>query len=168
MAAAFRPILARLRSAGRSPGGRLLLGASLAAAVSGAAAAAELTMPVPTAIVYPGQSIVERGLGTGDFIVKDDKVELFVLDQKMLQGMVAKRTLLPGNAIRVTDIALPDLVKAGAQVSMVYRGSGLVITALGTALRSGAEGDEVTARNVDSGVVVSGIVEPDGTIRIVE
>ena len=131
-----------------------------------AAASAELQMPVPVALVYPGQSIVERGLSVGDFVVKDDKVALFVLDETMLEGMVAKRTLLPGNAIRLTDIALPDLVKAGAQVTLVYREEGLVITGLGTALRSGSEGQEVTVRNLDSGTIVSGVVDRDGTIRI--
>ncbi|TFF22132.1 flagellar basal body P-ring formation protein FlgA [Jiella endophytica] len=128
--------------------------------------AADLQMPVPVAIVYPGQSIIDRGLSTGEFIVKDDKVGLFVLDEKMLQGMVAKRTLLPGNAIRLTDIAMPDLVKAGSQVTLVYREAGLVITSLGTALRSGAEGDLVKVRNIDSGIVVSGVIDSDGTIRI--
>ena len=131
-------------------------------------AAAELTLPVPSTVIYPGQDIIARGLSTGDFIVKDDKVGLFVLEEKMLEGMVAKRTLLPGNAIRMTDISLPDLVTAGAQVTLVYRETGRFITGLGTALRSGAEGDAVTARNLDSGVVVSGVVESDGTVRIEE
>ncbi|MCE7026702.1 flagellar basal body P-ring formation chaperone FlgA [Jiella avicenniae] len=145
-----------------------IAGLGLAIFFAGPSAAAELTLPVPSAIVYPGQPIVERGLSTGDFIVKDDKVGLFVLEEKMLEGMVAKRTLLPGNAIRVTDISLPDLVTAGSQVTLVYREQGLFITGLGTALRSGAQGDAVTARNIDSGIVVSGVVEADGTIRIVE
>ena len=150
---------------------RLCALAAFALAAVGAkglpAIAAELQMPVPVAMVYPGQNIVERGLSLGDFIVKDDKVDLFVLDESMLAGMVAKRTLLPGNAIRLTDIALPDLVKAGSQVTLVYRESGLVITGLGTALASGAAGDLVKVRNLDSGIVVAGVVEQDGTIRIV-
>ncbi|NDW07061.1 flagellar basal body P-ring formation chaperone FlgA [Jiella pacifica] len=145
-----------------------IAGLGLATSLAGPLAAAELTLPVPSAIIYPGQGIVERGLSTGDFIVKDDKVGLFVLEERMLEGMVAKRTLLPGNAIRVTDISLPDLVTAGSQVTLVYRETGLFITGLGTALRSGAMGDAVTARNLDSGIVVSGVVEADGTIRIEE
>lgn len=150
---------------GRSCG---IAGLGLAICLAGPAAAAELTLPVPAAVIYPGQDILGRGLSTGDFIVKDDKVELFVLEERMLEGMVAKRTLLPGNAIRMTDISLPDLVTAGSQVTLVYRETGLFITGLGTALRSGAMGDAVTARNLDSGVVVSGVVEADGTVRIEE
>ncbi|WP_231081495.1 flagellar basal body P-ring formation chaperone FlgA [Jiella flava] len=130
------------------------------------AAAAELELPVPSTVIYPGESIIDHGLSTAPFIVKDDKVDLFVLDPKTLEGMVAKRTLLPGNAIRLSDIALPNLVKAGSQVKMIYQTAGLVITGLGTALRSGAVGDQVKVRNLDSGLVVSGVVEADGTIRI--
>ncbi|MBP0615740.1 flagellar basal body P-ring formation chaperone FlgA [Jiella mangrovi] len=140
------------------------LGAALLAALP--AGAAEMEMPVPVTIVYPGQSIAERGLTTSAFIVKDDKIELFALNETMLEGMVAKRTLLPGNAIRLTDIALPDLVKAGAQVTLIYREESLVITGIGTALGSGATGDVVKVRNIDSGIVVSGVVASDGTIRI--
>lgn len=131
-----------------------------------AAKAAELDMPVPVTVVYPGQNILERGISTSAFIVKDDKIDLFALDEAMLAGLVAKRTLLPGKAIRMTDVKLPDLVKAGAQVTLVYREAGLVITGLGTALLAGAEGDLVKVRNRDSGIIVSGVVDSDGTIRI--
>ncbi|MCQ0988145.1 flagellar basal body P-ring formation chaperone FlgA [Jiella marina] len=131
-----------------------------------AAKAAELDMPVPVTVVYPGQNILERGVSTSAFIVKDDKVDLFALDESMLVGLVAKRTLLPGKAIRMSDVKLPDLVKAGAQVTLVYREAGLIITGLGTAMLAGAEGDLVKVRNRDSGIIVSGVVDADGTVRI--
>ncbi|MCB8837926.1 flagellar basal body P-ring formation chaperone FlgA [Aurantimonas sp. VKM B-3413] len=140
--------------------------AVLVAALAGPASSAEMDMPVPVTVVYPGQSVLEHGLESKAFIVKDDKIELFVTSQSMLEGYVAKRTLLPGEAIRLTDLKMPDVVKAGTPVTMRYAADGLVITSIGTALRSAQEGETVRVRNNDSGVIVSGIVEHDGTVRI--
>ena len=144
-----------------------LLGAAVAAfGVSGAACAAELSLPVPTAVIYPGQPIVERGLDHRNFVVKDDKIGLFVVTEDALQGQVARRTLLPGQAIRLSDLKAPDLVRAGTSVTMIYAQDGLVITGTGTALRSAGEGERIRVRNSDSGIVVSGMVAADGSIRI--
>ncbi len=143
----------------------------LAVAVAGLALpveafGAELSMPVPSVVIYPGQPIVEKTLDHRDFIVKDEKVALFVVSEEALEGQVARRTLLPGQAIRLSDLKAPDLVKAGASVRMIYSADGLVITGIGTALRSAGAGESIRVRNDDSGTIVSGIVSGDGTIRI--
>ncbi|MCP3055952.1 flagellar basal body P-ring formation chaperone FlgA [Aurantimonas marianensis] len=128
--------------------------------------AAELDLPVPAAVVYPGQSVADRGVAYKAFIVKDEKLPLYVIEDEILVGQVARRTLLPGKPILLSDLKTPDLVRAGASVTMVFREGGLIITGLGTALRSAAEGEIVRVRNADSGIVVSGIVEADGSVRI--
>lgn len=148
----------------RAPALVTLAAASLA--ITGAACAAELSLPVPAAVIYPGQPIVERGLDHRNFVVKDDKIGLFVITEDMLRGQVARRTLLPGQAIRLSDLKAPDLVRAGTAVTMIYAQDGLVITGTGTALRSAGEGETIRVRNADSGIVVSGIVAPDGSVRI--
>ena len=140
--------------------------ALLAVSLAGPALSAEMNMPVPVAVIYPGQSVLDHGLESKAFIVKDDKIELFVTDEAMLAGYVAKRTLLPGEAIRLTDLKRPDLVRAGTSVTLRYAEEGLVITSLGTALRSASAGETVRVRNADSGVIVSGVVESDGTVRV--
>ena len=147
---------------------RAILAAVAAAivAISGTARGAELSLPVPTAVIYPGQPIIERGLDHRNFIVKDEKIGLFVASEDALQGQVARRTLLPGQAIRLTDLKAPDLVRAGKTVTMIYAQDGLVITGTGTALRSAGEGETIRVRNDDSGIVVSGMVAADGSVRI--
>ncbi|MEF2550876.1 flagellar basal body P-ring formation chaperone FlgA [Aurantimonas sp. A2-1-M11] len=130
------------------------------------ALSAELELPVPTTVVYPGQSVTERGLNHKAFFVKDDKISLYAVDDSVLEGRVARRTLLPGKAILLSDLKEPDLVRAGTAVTLVYSDAGLVITGLGTALRSAGEGEVIRVRNVDSGTIVSGVVSPDGSIRI--
>ena len=143
-----------------------MAGAAAVVAVSSTAFGAELSLPVPTAVIYPGQPILERGLDHRNFIVNDEKIGLFVVTEDALQGQVARRTLLPGQAIRLADLKTPDLVRAGKAVTMIYAQDGLIITGTGTALRSAGEGETIRVRNDDSGIVVSGIVASDGSIRI--
>ena len=130
------------------------------------ALSAQLDMPVPTAVVYPGQSVFERGVEQKAYIVKDEKLGLYVADESMLEGRVARRTLLPGRPILLSDLKLADLVSAGTTVTLVFEADGLMITGLGIALQSAPEGQVVRVRNADSGVVISGVVARDGTIRI--
>jgi flagella basal body P-ring formation protein FlgA len=49
---------------------------------------------------------------------------------------------------------------------VVFAQGGLVISTLAQPLQSGSVGEQVRARNIDSGLVVVGTVQPDGTIRI--
>lgn len=149
--------------------GRLLstaLGLGLGFSVVAAPLAAELDLPVPGAVVYPGDDIVASGISTRTFIVKDEKVGLFVTSAEDLHGHVARRTLLPGKAIRRVDLTTPDAIKAGTNVTLVYEEDGLVITGLGLALESGQEGQTIRVRNSDSGITISGRIAPNGTIAV--
>ena len=49
---------------------------------------------------------------------------------------------------------------------MVYIDGGLQIVTTGAAMQDGAVGDYIKLRNVDSGVVVSGQVQADGTVLV--
>jgi flagella basal body P-ring formation protein FlgA len=48
----------------------------------------------------------------------------------------------------------------------VFNGNGLTITAAGTPLENAAIGDFIRVRNIESGVIMSGTVMADGTIRV--
>ena len=58
------------------------------------------------------------------------------------------------------------LVANGAEVKLIYSEGGLVIMTTGAALQDGSIGDVVRVRNSDSGVTVSGAVQPDGSVRV--
>ncbi len=51
-------------------------------------------------------------------------------------------------------------------MNLVYSEGGLVIVTSGAALQDGSIGDVVRVRNSDSGVTVSGAVQPDGSVRV--
>lgn len=147
-------------------GRALVAAAALFSIASGAAPAAELDVPVPSAVVYPGKDVLASGVTERGFRIKDEKLDLYVTDRQALAGLVARRTLIPGRPILKSHLKQPDIVKAGTEVILVYLEDGLMITGLGTALRSAGVGETVNVRNVDSGVTVAGTVADDGTVRV--
>ena len=54
----------------------------------------------------------------------------------------------------------------GAEVKLVYIEGGLLIVSSGSAMQDGSIGDVVRVRNSDSGVTVTGAVQPDGSIKV--
>ena len=83
-----------------------------------------------------------------------------------LVGKVARRTLLPGRAIATLAIGTPKTVANGAQVKLVYRDGGLTIVTSALALEAGGVGDTIRVRNSDSGLTISGTIQPDGSVGV--
>ncbi len=131
---------------------------------AGAAAAAE-RRPVPAVTIYPGDVIRDQMITDADF-PDAAASSAFASNRSMLVGKVARRTLLPGQSIPTNAIGEPKLVTVGAMVRLVYEEDGLRISTYASALQGGAAGDLISVRNMESGVTVSGIIGPDGSIHV--
>ncbi|MFD2236364.1 flagellar basal body P-ring formation chaperone FlgA [Aureimonas populi] len=129
--------------------------------------AADIDLPVPAAVVYPGQNVLDRGIISARFRVPGASLASYVVERGMLRDKVAARTLLPNKPIMLSDLKSPDVVRAGVPVTIVYREPGLSIAGVGVPLASAGEGQMVRVRNADSGVTISGIVAADGSIEVV-
>jgi flagella basal body P-ring formation protein FlgA len=81
-------------------------------------------------------------------------------------GMQARRQLRAGQALRVTDLAKPDLVTRDQNVTLIYESAGLYLTIRGKALEGGTEGDAVNVLNLQSKRTVSGIVVGRGQVSV--
>jgi flagella basal body P-ring formation protein FlgA len=81
-------------------------------------------------------------------------------------GMQARRQLRAGQALRVNDLAKPDLVTRDQNVTLIYESSGLYLTIRGKALEGGTEGDVVNVLNLQSKRTVSGIVVGRGQVSV--
>jgi len=138
---------------------------ALIALAGGGARAQGDTIPAPRAVIYPGDIIRAEALqeipaaqaGGGSF---------YALNRDEVIGKMSRRTLLPGLPIPLGGLDNPRLVINGAEVRMMYVDGGLTIAATGSALMDGGIGDTVRIRNVDSGVVVTGRVQRDGTVLV--
>ncbi len=141
---------------------------ALAALSAGCGAGAQErvdVMPAAKVVIYPGD------------VIRDDMLEdipaaapgiggPFAFSRSDVVGKMSHRTLLPGRPIPLQGIDNPRLITNGSQVRMVYVDGDLQIVTTGAALQDGAIGDVIKLRNVDSGVVVFGQVQADGTVLV--
>jgi flagellar basal body P-ring formation protein FlgA len=143
-----------------------LLGGLAWVASAHLAAAQELEVPVPRAVIYPGDVIGEDMLVPRAFIASTVARHSIFESREGLVGKVAKRTLLPLQPIPISYIRDPYLVTQGKTATVVFQYGGLTITANALALQNGGLGDVVTLRNLDSGTVIRGTVVADGSVRM--
>jgi flagellar basal body P-ring formation protein FlgA len=139
--------------------------AAFAAACAIPAEAQEALAPTPKAVIYPGDVIRDEMLADVPDAARDGSGP-FVDSRAIIVGKVARLTLLPGHAIPFSGVANRKLVANGAEVKLVFSEGDLLIMTTGAALQDGSVGDIVRVRNSDSGVTVSGAVQPDGSVRV--
>jgi flagella basal body P-ring formation protein FlgA len=146
---------------------KIARGAALACAaalLSGPVFAASREIPVPKLVIYPGEVIAEAALETRP-VNAPARLPVAVTTSDVT-GKVARRTLLPGQAIPLSALRVPEVVSQGKTYRIQFNQDGLIISGVAVALTSGAAGDAVSLRNPDSGTVVRGIVAADGTVRV--
>jgi flagellar basal body P-ring formation protein FlgA len=135
-------------------------------AMAAPASAASRGLPVPAQVIYPGDKISAGMLVDSDEPPQGAPPPNMLLDRADIVGKVARRTLLPGRAIPAIAVEEPRAVSTGGQVQLIYQQDGVSIVTTAQALQNGYVGQIVQVRNLDSGLVVSGAVQPDGSIRV--
>ncbi len=136
-----------------------------AAAMAQQDLAQQALAPTPKVVIYPGDVIRDDMLADNSLAVREGPGP-YVESRALIVGKLARLTLLPGHAIPFSGVSNRKLVSNGAEVKLVYSEGGLLIMTTGAALQDGSIGDIVKVRNSDSGVTVSGAVQPDGTVRV--
>ena len=81
-------------------------------------------------------------------------------------GMQLRHPMRAGQALRVADLAKPDLVQKDQGVTLVFQTAGLYLTTRGKAIDSGTEGDVVSVLNLQSKRTVTGVVTGRGQVTI--
>ena len=145
---------------------RLTLAIAAFLASAGQAAAQNAGPPTPKSVIYPGDVIRDDMLVDNPEGGVRDGGGPFIESRALVVGKVARATLLPGHAIPYAGVSNRKLVANGAAVKLIYAEGGLVIVTTGAAMQDGSIGDIVRVRNSDSGVVVSGAVQPDGSVEV--
>jgi flagella basal body P-ring formation protein FlgA len=146
----------------------IILGAAALAASALAAfpALAQESVVVPTRVVYPGEMVTTADLHYVAFNRDRSRLPPIAIEREDVEGKVAKRTLLPGRLIAISSLRDPYAVEAGKPVRVMFVQGALTISAVGVPLQPGTVGDLIRVRNIDSGVVFSGTVMADGSVRV--
>ncbi|WP_408642391.1 flagellar basal body P-ring formation chaperone FlgA [Sinorhizobium chiapasense] len=140
---------------------------ALAALLSPATVFAERpTAVIPKQTIYPGETLDESLVEVVD-VTNPNLTDGYVRSIEEIEGKVTKRTLLPGRVILASALRDQYAVERGSTVRLIFNNGALTITAAGSPLQDAAVGDLIRARNVDTGVIVSGTVMADGTIHVV-
>jgi flagella basal body P-ring formation protein FlgA len=140
----------------------------LAAAVASGAAAEPViaSLPVPRATIYPGDAIAAEILATREFRQLAGGARAYHTSADDLAGKLARRTLLAGQPVPIDAVRKPELVTQGRTYPMLYRSGGLTIAGTGVPLQSASAGDMINVRNPETGIIVKGRVQADGTIAV--
>jgi flagella basal body P-ring formation protein FlgA len=123
------------------------------------------TAVVPTAIIYPGE-VISQGRVEEVEVTNPNLAGGYAKKVGEVTGMVSKRTLLPGRTITLSSLREPYAVTRGSAIRLVFMIGNMSISASGTPLEDAGIGDVIRARNVDSGVTVSGTVMADGNLQV--
>lgn len=123
-------------------------------------------IPVPITVVYAGDQIVQGMLIDKQFAVPDAAVKNYVLSRRQVEGLYAKRTLLPGQPIPLTYLKLKDSVVQGVLTRATFEKNGLVISTYLIPLQSGIEGELIDARNPEYGRTIKALVKADGSLQV--
>ncbi|MCB1463479.1 MAG: flagellar basal body P-ring formation protein FlgA [Nitratireductor sp.] len=125
-------------------------------------------IPVPATMIYAGQRISGSALTTRRVPNRYLAVAAVIVDAGDLEGKTARSTLVPGRPIAVNQVREPNVIDASKPTRIVFRSGGLMIAGEVIPLASAAAGEFVRARNANTGVVVSGVAQPDGSILVAE
>ncbi len=86
-------------------------------------------------------------------------------DPDQAVGKTARFSLAPGQPLRQDQLTAPLVIQQGQAVKLIYQGNGFVATNDGKALNNATEGQLVRVRTA-SGTVVSGLAQPNGSVRV--
>lgn len=128
------------------------------------AQAGTMQLPVPRVTIYPGQVIDKGMLVERAFRINDPAGT--IVSHADLVGKVARQTLLPGRPISTAGIREPHAITQGESTPIIFQSGALTISGTAIALQSGATGDMVSVRNVDSGRIIKGVIGADGAVHV--
>ncbi len=128
-----------------------------------------------TAVETVEAAVLARGVDSKEVLKASDvvierrpksEVGTDVASRDRAVGMQVRRQLRAGQALRIADLAKPDLVTRDQAVTLVYESAGLYLTIRGKAIENGTEGDVVNVLNLQSKRTVSGVVVGRGQVAV--
>jgi flagella basal body P-ring formation protein FlgA len=125
-----------------------------------------LAVPVPTVTLYPGDTIGADQLTERRFRLSARNMQAVALSRDIVVGKIARRTLVAGQVIPQNAVENLQLVRRGVPIRVIFAEQGLTIVTYAEPLESGSLGEMVRVRNVDTGTVIVGTVQADGSITV--
>jgi len=119
----------------------------------------------PARVIYPGEVIKDDLLVDAPASNRTESGPI-ATERGRVIGKVARRTLLPHHPIALSAVADLPLVVSGRTIVATYVEDLLSISGRVMALQDGRLGDLIQVRSLDSGKVLTGMVQADGGVRM--
>lgn len=108
-----------------------------------------VTIPVLKTPVARGDVITRNMIGTMQ-IREDYVTDSIIVQADDLIGMTPRRVLRANDAVELSDLDKPVMIKRGDLVTMQLKNGPIAITAIAKAMENGTRGDFIRLMNVDS------------------
>ncbi len=132
-----------------------------------------LLLPIVTAWPADAETVLaartiraQTVISAADVTLSEDEVDGALSSLAEVVGLEARVALYAGRPVRSGEVGPPALVDRNQVVPLIYRASGLVISAEGRALGRAGVGETIRVMNLSSRQTVSGRVREDGTIVV--
>lgn len=89
-----------------------------------------------------------------------------LLDADEIIGKTPQRVLTSGRIIRSNEVADPQLVSRGDDVTILYKSGGMILSAKGKSMQNGSEGDLIRVTNLSSARSMSAQVTGDRVVTV--
>ena len=131
-----------------------------------AGGASTASFPVPAVAIHAGDVLSDDMLVDRRLVGNRIALRTHYTSRNQIVGKVARRPLAAGAAIPMNALREPYAFQEGERVVVEYASGGLSIRGIGTALQPGVVGSSVRVRNLDTGIIVNGVVQDDGRIEV--
>ncbi len=123
----------------------------------------ETLAPTPNRLIGAGEI-----LSAGDFV--DASIGRAprdaILSVEALVGLQARRDLSPGRVVLRRAVGPPLIVQRNTPVTLVFHQGAVRVEAEGLALADAAAGEPVRVANAKTRRTITGVVTPDGRVRV--
>lgn len=118
----------------------------------------------PRQVIKRGEKLNEADLKVMSVELGGETITGLACHPQQLVGMEATRCLSPGSPIRWDHVESPSLVQKGREIECLYDSDTFSVKARGTALESGALGDEIWVRLERNGKRIKAVVTGDDQV----
>lgn len=89
-----------------------------------------------------------------------------ILNPENLIGMTPRRMVIEGQAIKVSEVEAPQIVRRGQNVTITFKSGAMVLTAMGKALENGSKGDLIRVVNANTSRTVAATITAEKEVRV--
>lgn len=124
-----------------------------------------IEIPVAARMIKVGEIIDYNDLDTVSTKLVN-RIAHYVTDIDVLVGMKAKKNLIAGAMIKSNDIVKPPILELHDTVNILYSFNNIEIKVSGVSMGSGAVGDKVKVKNIDTGAILVGNIINKNTVQV--